>query len=179
MADAWVFHIQQDFVTRKSAVWAAQRVPDGHIVVISNAYVLGDIPIGTNSSDYMYSDNLLTDAISSELYKGGTFNWVNVYGTTPKPMYNTIRSQWVMQKLAPSAQVKLDSSDPSPFKLPFSVKVDKKIGLVDVFAVYRSFYEGTDHDMTKGVLAGPFGNPNRVEGGDGASLGSFVSRCLL
>jgi len=31
----------------------------------------------------------------------------------------------------------------------------------------RDHYEGTEFDMTHGVMAGPFGNPNRIEGGPG------------
>jgi hypothetical protein len=34
----------------------------------------------------------------------------------------------------------------------------------DIFAIHRDNYEGTEFDLTKGLAAGPFGDPNRFEG---------------
>ncbi len=39
---------------------------------------------------------------------------------------------------------------------------DEKLALQDVFSLVRDHYEGTELDMTQGLTAGPFGNPNRV-----------------
>jgi hypothetical protein len=54
-----------------------------------------------------------------------------------------------------------------PHQFPFSAPVDEKVGHGDVMNWLRSHYEGTEFDMTLGVLAGPFQSPNRVEGGVG------------
>jgi len=47
---------------------------------------------------------------------------------------------------------------------PFSVKVDKKIHMRDIFRAMRDHYEGTQWDLTKGFGAGPYGDPNRFGG---------------
>jgi dipeptidase len=47
---------------------------------------------------------------------------------------------------------------------PFPVKPDKKIALSDVIALHRDHYAGTEFDLTKGMAAGPRGNPNRYLG---------------
>jgi len=47
------------------------------------------------------------------------------------------------------------------------VPVKDTLSRSDVMNFMRDHYEGTEFDMTQGVLAGPFGNPNRIEGGPG------------
>jgi len=44
------------------------------------------------------------------------------------------------------------------------VKPDKKLSIKDMFALYRDHYEGTKYDLTTGISAGPFGNPERWAG---------------
>jgi dipeptidase len=48
---------------------------------------------------------------------------------------------------------------------PFAIKPDQKLNVKDIFAIHRDNYEGTEFDLTKGLAAGPFGDPNRFEGG--------------
>jgi len=47
---------------------------------------------------------------------------------------------------------------------PFAVKPDKKMTVSALFAIHQDNYEGTEFDLTKGLAAGPFGNPHRFEG---------------
>jgi dipeptidase len=49
-------------------------------------------------------------------------------------------------------------------KYPFAVKPDNRLSVGNIFAVHRDNYEGTEFDLTKGMAAGPFGDPNRFEG---------------
>lgn len=54
--EAWLFHILPD-PTGASAVWAAQRVPDDHIAVIANLFVIREIP-EDDSDNFIYSSNM-------------------------------------------------------------------------------------------------------------------------
>jgi len=47
---------------------------------------------------------------------------------------------------------------------PFSVAPRAKLTREDVIGLYRDHYEGTQFDLTKGVAAGPYGDPNRYIG---------------
>jgi len=49
--------------------------------------------------------------------------------------------------------------------LPFSVKVETPVTHRDVMKMMSDGYEGTEFDMTQGILAGPYRTPFRVEGG--------------
>ena len=33
--------------------------------------------------------------------------------------------------------------------------------VMDIIRILRDHYEGTAYDLTKGIAAGPYGNPNR------------------
>ena len=160
--DSWVFHITQDFSTNASAIWVAQQVPDGHIAVVANNYIIKDVPLEPTDM-FLFSTNMRSEALAAGLWKGQEpFSWQDIYGKMELPMYGSIRMHWIYSETAPSLEVPLYDS---PFQFPFSVKVDKKLSLEEFIELYRGNYKGMSYDMTKGVLAGPFGNPIRVEGG--------------
>ena len=46
---------------------------------------------------------------------------------------------------------------------PFSVPVDAAISVEGLMNIQRDHYEGTQYDLTKGIAAGPFGDPNRFD----------------
>ncbi len=50
-----------------SAVWVAQRVPDGHVSVVANQFIIGEVP-RENNGDFMYSKNLWTVAEEVSAY---------------------------------------------------------------------------------------------------------------
>merc|ERR1712048_669787 len=64
-----------------------------------------------------------------------------------------------------------DTKNPYPMSVrapPGSVTLEMVMG------VHRDHYEGTPYDLTKGMAAGPHGNPNR--GTFGSVVGSTVGR---
>ena len=168
--DAWVFHVQQTFTSNTSAIWAAQRVPSGHMAVVANEFTIQEIPRAAHR-DFLHSANMKSEAIAAGFLakedEDKPFNFQRVYGTKSTVgtnYYATVRQHWLYSNVAPSLNLTVKAS---PVDLPFSVKVEKKLDLKSLMDLFRGHYEGTDHDLTKGILAGPFGNPKRIEGGPG------------
>lgn len=64
--EAWIFHIIPDH-TGTSAIWAAQRVPDDHIALVANQFVIRGVP-KDDPDNFMYSHNLWSAAIENKLW---------------------------------------------------------------------------------------------------------------
>jgi dipeptidase len=142
---------------KPGAVWVAQRIPDGEVGVSANRARIGEIDL--NNKDYfMASSNIFTLGEELGFYdsKGSKpFSFYEVYA--PKDSFYNRRREWrVLSLVAPSLNL-----DPDAERYPFSVKPDKKLSVQDLMAIKRDHYEGTEFDLTQGMAAGPFGNPNR------------------
>ncbi len=78
-------------------------------------------------------------------------------------MYASLRTWRLLDLAAPSLKLKLPLD---PLDLPFSVLVENKnFGRRDLFKMHGDLYQGTEYELSKGALAGPFGYPFPVEGG--------------
>jgi len=163
--EAWVFHILPDG-TDASAVWVAQRVPDDHIAVVANEFIIGELDL-KNKDYFMASKNVYEVAKKNKFWnpEEGPFNFRKAYS---EPAFHTHRTysdrrNWrVMDLVAPSLRLPSNSSLDT---LPFSVKPDALLSPQQIMAINRDHYEGTEFDLTRGLAAGPFGNPNRYDGG--------------
>lgn len=188
--EAWVFHVtggvaaktseQADrWAGQRGALWAAQRVPDGHIAVVANVFIIKEIDT-SDSKNFMVHPGLFDMAREAGLWDGREpFNFqkhMMPEQTTfedppnfpPIPMYGTLRTWGVFRHAAPSANISISQYIGH---FPFSIQVDRLVDHKEVFRWFReSFYEGTEFDMTQGALAGPFQSPNRVEGGHGMAV---------
>ena len=77
--EAWVFHVLADD-SGESAVWCAQRVPDNHVSVVANQFVIRDVD--SDSDMFLYSANMFDVAKRNGFWDGkGTFSFVKAYGT--------------------------------------------------------------------------------------------------
>ena len=72
--EAWMFHIIPD-PTGTSAIWVAQLIPEGHISVVANSFVIREVQehsnaLGNNdpSVPFLYSNNLYSVAESLGWY---------------------------------------------------------------------------------------------------------------
>lgn len=172
--ETWMFHLMADD-TGASAIWVAQRVPDDHITAVANAFVIGEIDI-TDTKNFMASSNIFDVAIRNKLWTHDSnipFNFLRIYGTNRhSTSFACTRRVWRVLTLAAPSLIPFFS----PFTdglgsfgfgangkdaYPFSVKPDKPLTVQDIFAMNRDQFEGTIFDMTKGVDAGPFGDPTR------------------
>jgi len=170
--EVWIFHVIGGVSGIINAVWVAQKVPKGHLAVVANEFTIGDLPDKPNNA-YLFNPKIRDAAIAAKLWDGkGTLNWKRVFapesvtfesptGATPIPLYASLRQWGLYNLVAPSLKLSLKMSSQD---LPFSVPVDKKMSHRDVHDLLRYNYQGTEFDLTQGVLAGPFGNPFRIEG---------------
>lgn len=167
--EAWVFHVLTG-PKNASAVWGAQRLPDDHVTVIANAFIIREMDL-KDSDNFMGSDNMLTFAQEMGWWNPskGPFDFAAAYTFDEAgpvlPLYAGRRVWRVFDLVAPS--LKLDSTlgfVPTMKTYPFSVKPDNKLNLTNLMSMLKDHYEGTPYDMTKGVAAGPFGSPIRYDG---------------
>ena len=102
--DAWIFHILPDD-KGASAIWAAQRVPRGHVAVVANAYVIREIDF-SDSVNFLYSPNIRSIALRLKLWSPGeSFDFTKIYsGGEYGHKYYSGRRVWRgLSMLAPSA----------------------------------------------------------------------------
>ena len=181
VADAtqvWHFHVATA-PSGRSAVWAAQRVQDSHATALMNAFVIRAMDF-EDSDTYLASPNVTGVALDAGLWDGQSefdftaafayFNATEMHLGSACPVdYNlyTGRRIWrIFDRLAPGLRL-----DPSLGHIttratyPFSVQPEAAVSVATVKALLRDHYEGTPFDLTRGLAAGPFGNPDRYGGG--------------
>lgn len=163
--EAWMFHITADD-TATSAVWVAQRVPDGHVTVVANQFVIRNVD--PDSDDFMVSPNLWDVAQRAELWspEDGLLDFAAAFAVRPNDFphyaYSTRRVWRVFDMVAPSLHLP-PYVDTMGDQLPFSVPVDTPISVQDVMRIMRDHYEGTPFDLTQGLAAGPYGDVDRYD----------------
>ena len=148
---------------KPGAIWAAQRVPDDHVLIIPNWSIIKEIHI-EDTVNFMASENYMQVAIDSNWYNpesGKPFIWQKAY--TP------ISREWAMSRFWlfysqvapnytkwPDRSLKNQYAGMLPYVqyvedldlYPFSVKPENKLSVQDVMAFQRSTFEGTIYDMT-------------------------------
>ena len=142
---------------KPGAVWVAQRIPDGEVGVSANRARIGEINLD-DKDNFMASSNIFTLGEEYGFYDSKSdkpFCFYEVYAPADS-FYNRRREWRALSLVAPSLNL-----DPYAERYPFSVKPDKKLSVQDLMAIKRDHYEGTEFDLTQGMAAGPFGNPNR------------------
>mmetsp|Transcript_8804 Transcript_8804/g.13172 ORF Transcript_8804/g.13172 Transcript_8804/m.13172 type:complete len:726 (+) Transcript_8804:54-2231(+) len=175
--EVWVFHIVADD-THASAVWVAQRVPDDHVTVIANQFIINEINL-TDTDNFMASDNIFDVAVRSKLWdpaSGIPFNFLHIYGLSQGVEAHGMNvRRWRAFTLAAPSLLPVYSPLTDYYAtfgfgedlnqpVPFSVKPDKALSLQDVMRIMRDNFEGTPFDLTQTPDAGPFGDVIRSGG---------------
>jgi len=168
--EVWIFHVMTG-PSNASAVWVAQRVPDGHITAVANSFSIREIDLN-DPDNFMASDNVMQFAEDMGWWDpdDGPFDFTAAYVPDDAPscvgaLYTGRRLWRIFDVFAPSLE--LDSRlgfIPSKPTYPFSVKPDDLIEVPELMAIMRDYYNDTEYDMTKGLAAGPFGTPVRYGG---------------
>lgn len=160
--EAYIFHILPD-PTGTSAIWAAQRVPDDHVGVVANMFVIRDINFD-DPYNFLYSNSVWQVASDKGWWSPGQpFDFTKFYsdGEYSHKYYSGRRVWGAYRRLGVDLpdtydDLRTDAVYPvtaTPPKGGFSVR--------DIMSLHRDHYEGSKYDMTKGIAAGPWGNPDR------------------
>lgn len=113
----------------------------------------------------MYSSNLWKVAERQGFWKksDGLLDFTKTYaGVRLHPTYSTRRVWRVFNLVAPNLKLPAHT-DALANDYPFSVKPEKLLTPQDLMRIQRDHYEGTEFDLTQGVAAGPYGDPNRFD----------------
>jgi dipeptidase len=151
--EVWQFEIFGSGPVDIGAVWAAQRIPDGHVGVSANIPRISQIDV-KDTVNFMASANVHSlaeemgwwDASSGEPFR----YWKAYSGKKPY----SIREYFILNAFAPSLGLTMEAEE-----LPFTVKPEQKLSVSDIMAMYRQTYEGTEYDVTKNLLVPPSRRP--------------------
>jgi len=173
--EVWHFEIMGAGPIETGAVWAAVRIPDGHVGVSANIPRISTLDLD-DADHYMASDNVHSLAEEMGWWdpdSGEEFKWWKAYGNTdsegnPTPPYST-REFFILSTLAPSLNLTMDMEE-----LPFSVEPDEKVSVRQVLDYYREVYEGTEFDMTKNLVV-----PNPEYATNGGEEPEFIKSPIV
>ena len=165
--EAWLVEMIGMGPGRTGAVWVAMRIPDGMICAHANRSRIGEFPLN-DPENCIYSANVISFAEEMGFYdkkREGAFRFNEVYDpASPASLrYCETRVWSIFRRAAPSQEFSSDyhRGVKGASRYPLFIEPDKKLMTKDVMGLIRDHYEGTDYDQTKGIAAGPFGNPNR------------------
>ncbi|CAN8076922.1 unnamed protein product [Agarophyton chilense] len=170
--ETWVFHITPDD-TGKSAIWAAQRVPDTDMTVVANSFIIR--AIDPKSHDFMYSTNLYDTALRHGLWIPRTkLDFTKTFSKLRYPSHSsysnlrvwrlfTVANPDLLKTLNPQSNDWLDG-------YPFSVTPKSKLSRDDLFRMYKDHFEGTQFDLTASEAGGPYGDPDRYDTGSNGNM---------
>lgn len=131
--------------------------------MVANQFVIRGI--NTKSDDFMYSKNIFDVATRAELWSkevdGDVLDWTKTF-SPPRmhSLYATRRVWRVFTLLDPELDIDADT-DNFASDYPFSVKPVKPLTQKDMMDLQRDHYEGSKYDLTQGMAAGPYGDPER------------------
>mmetsp|Transcript_38523 Transcript_38523/g.57751 ORF Transcript_38523/g.57751 Transcript_38523/m.57751 type:complete len:630 (-) Transcript_38523:177-2066(-) len=165
--EAYIFHILPD-PTGKSAIWAAQRVPNDHFAILANIFVIREVD-PADTENFLVSRSVHEVAMEKGWWSpedGKLLDFTGIYsdGESSHKFYNGRRMWRAYNLVAPSLQLPYEYEDlkiASPY--PVSLKPEVLLSVTDFTTMHRDTYQGTQFDLSaEGNLAGgPFGNPDR------------------
>lgn len=146
---------------KPGAIWAARRVPNDQITVISNYVRIREIDL--SSPDFLASPNYKQEAIDRGWYdpeSGAPFIWQEAYAPPIREgslsrlyvVYSTLApnlKEWPRRKISgpTSASTMYGQAYEGASFYPFSFKPEKKVSVRDIIAFQRSVSKDTVYNM--------------------------------
>lgn len=146
--EVWHFEIVGCGRGKIGSIWAAQRVPDGHVSVNANASRIRQVDL-SDEEYYMASKNLTQVAQDSGWWspEDGPFQFNYAYDPGGRQTLASRRREWrVLDLIAPSLKLHPESEN-----YPFSVKPDTLVTLTKLVTVFADYYEGTPFNFVKDI----------------------------
>jgi len=170
--EGWIFHVLAH-PTAPSAIWAAERVPDDHVAVVANSFVIRRVDL-TDAARFLGSDLAAVAAAYPELAATCPSNddcdFTRTFGGGEYAhKYYSGRRMWGMfRQLAPEHALDPEYPTSQPQWIPYAAHYPAAgVTRQQILDAHRDHYEGTPYDLTAGLAAGPFGTPNRYDPGAG------------
>ncbi len=166
-AEAWVFEMCALPSETHHSAWVAQRVPDGEVFVAANTFRIRDVP--GDDPEQMHSDHLHADLEAVGYWDRSetpVLDWLPAVsaGEYNHPYYSLRRIWRVLDRVNPDLALGPWVEGTYTRHYPFSVRPNRRLSRAEIFGLYRDHYEGTEFDLTRGVAAGPYGDPHRFTG---------------
>jgi dipeptidase len=165
--EAWILEMIGTGDGGEGAIWVARKIPDGMISAHANMARIGEFPLD-DPDNCLYSENVISFAVEKGYYNpdsGEPFRFNEAYNPASPDRLKYCESRvWsLFRRAAPSVGFSPDyhRGVQGAERYPLWIAPENKLSLEDVMALVRDHYEGTDYDMTEGMDAVPFGNPNR------------------
>lgn len=158
------------------SAWIAQRVPDGHVFAAANTFRIREIPADPATRPDLIFPKDLRERLKAVHYwdpeENPVCDWYPAVsaGEQHHPYYSLRRVWRIFDRVNPDLGLIPYVEETYSTYYPFSVPVARPLTRPEIFGLYRDHYEGTPFDLTKGVAAGPYGDPHRSYGpydGDG------------
>ncbi len=165
--EAWLMEIVGTGKGGKGAIWVAVKIPDGKVCATANMSRIREFPLN-DPDNVLYSKNVISYAVEHGYYdpaKDGAFSFSKAYNppTEEQVRYSSRRIWSIFRRVAPSKNISSRYSNGNTNMKPYElyIKPDRKLDVRDVIALHRDHYENTEFDMTKDLVSGPFGAPDR------------------
>lgn len=164
--EAWAMEMCGYDLNGTGGLWAAERIPDGHVFVAANTFRIRDLD--SSRTDQVFSANLPEVAEQKGWWRptDGKLDWLKTVSTGEysHPYYSLSRVWRLYDRMAPSLRLSPYVDGTYTTAYPFSAKPDHPLNATTVLSLYRDHYEGTVFDLTNGSAAGPYGDPYRNAG---------------
>ena len=127
--------------------------------------MIREIDPALRGKDFLYSDNIFEVARRNELWKpsDGKLDFLPTYAPERAHAIYSTRRVWRVYGLAAPSLKLPPKTNVNGDDYPFSVPVDAPLDEDDLMRFNSDHYEGTKYDLTKGVAAGPYGDPARFD----------------
>ncbi|MCK4837000.1 MAG: C69 family dipeptidase, partial [Candidatus Aminicenantes bacterium] len=155
--EAWILQMV------RGKQYVARKVGDDEVVPVPNAYTIREVDMNDRDR-FICSPDLIKYSIKRSWYdpkKDGKFDFARAY-SHPEALVSkqNTRRHWMMARMV-NRTFPLTWKEADKGRMPVSIKPDRKLGLEDIFAIFRTHFEGTELDTSNEYTTSPHRNSNR------------------